>query len=60
MLDFVGLDWQPQCLNFSQTSRAVKTASAWQVRQSMYHSSVGRWRHYEKYLGPLRGLTRQS
>jgi tetratricopeptide (TPR) repeat protein len=57
ILEFAGLDWQPQCLNFNQTNRPVKTASAWQVRQKMYSSSVSRWRHYEKYLGPLRGLT---
>jgi tetratricopeptide (TPR) repeat protein len=56
VLEFAGLDWQPQCLNFHHTSRPVKTASAWQVRQHMYGSSVGRWQHYEKYLGPLRGL----
>jgi tetratricopeptide (TPR) repeat protein len=60
ILDFAGLDWQPQCLNFHQTNRPVKTASAWQVRQQMYASSVGRWRHYEKFLGPLRGLVHGS
>jgi tetratricopeptide (TPR) repeat protein len=60
ILDFAGLDWQPQCLNFHQTSRPVKTASAWQVRQQMYGSSVGRWRHYEKFLGPLRSLVHGS
>jgi hypothetical protein len=54
ILDFLGLDWQPQCLNFHQTSRPVKTASAWQVRQSLYRSSVDRWRNYERYIGPLR------
>jgi hypothetical protein len=29
------------------------TASSWQVRQPLYQGSVGRWRHYEKHLGPL-------
>lgn len=56
ILNFAGLEWQPQCLNFNQTHRPVATASAWQVRQSMYHHSVGRWRHYQKHLGPLAGL----
>jgi hypothetical protein len=60
LLDFAGLDWQPECLNFSRTNRPVVTASAWQVRQKMYSSSVSRWRHYERNLGPLRGLTPHS
>ncbi len=32
----------------------VKTASYHQVRQPLYASSVGRWRKYEKHLGPLK------
>jgi hypothetical protein len=31
----------------------VATVSHWQVRQPIYTSSIGRWRHYEKHLGPL-------
>jgi hypothetical protein len=30
------------------------TPSAWQVRQPLYTRSSGRWRHYERHLGPLR------
>ena len=56
ILDFVGLPWDDRCLNFHQTVRPVVTASAWQVRQRMYRTSVGRWRNYEKFIGPLRGL----
>jgi tetratricopeptide (TPR) repeat protein len=54
ILDFVGLPWHPQCLNFQHTNRPVKTASAWQVRQGIYKSSVDRWRNYERHIGPLR------
>jgi hypothetical protein len=32
----------------------VRTASFWQVRQPLYASSVGRWRHYEQHLEPLK------
>jgi hypothetical protein len=53
LIDFLGLPWEPACLNFHRASRSVYTASVWQVRQPMYASSVGRWRHYEKHLGPL-------
>jgi hypothetical protein len=37
----------------SDTNRPVKTASATQVRQPIYKSSLERWRRYEKHLGPL-------
>jgi tetratricopeptide (TPR) repeat protein len=56
ILDFVGLEWDQRCLNFHTTERPVLTASFWQVRQKIYRSSLGRWRHYEKFIGPLREL----
>jgi len=56
MVDFIGLPWDPQCLQFQQAQRAVITASRWQVRQKINAGSVGRWRHYAKYLTPLRHL----
>jgi tetratricopeptide (TPR) repeat protein len=56
MLDFIGVPWDPRCLDFHETERVVITASKWQVRQKIHGRSVGRWRHYEKHLGPLRRL----
>jgi hypothetical protein len=56
MLAFIGLPWDPRCLDFHRTERTVITASRWQVRQKLHSSSVGRWRNYEKYLAPLRRL----
>jgi len=56
MVDFIGLPWDPKCLDFHQTERVVSTASKWQVRQKIHAASVGRWRHYEKFLGPLQRL----
>ena len=53
LIAFLGLDWDPACLAFHETERTVLTASLWQVRQPLYGSSVGRWRHYRKHLGPL-------
>jgi hypothetical protein len=53
MIDFIGLDWDPACLKFHQTERAVRTASLSQVRQPIYGGSVQRWHRYEKALGPL-------
>jgi tetratricopeptide (TPR) repeat protein len=56
ILEFVGLPWDERCLDFYKTTRVVNTASVWQVRQKIYSSSVGRWRNYEKFVGPLRTL----
>jgi hypothetical protein len=56
MLEFIGLPWDPRCLEFHRTERVVMTASKWQVRQKVTTSSVGRWRNYEKHIGPLRHL----
>jgi hypothetical protein len=53
LIDFLGLPWDPACLAFHKTERQVLTASLWQVRQPLYTSSVGRWRHYRRHLGPL-------
>jgi len=47
------LPWDPRCLDFYQTNRPVRTASAAQVRQPIYATAVGRWRVYEEYLQPL-------
>jgi tetratricopeptide (TPR) repeat protein len=53
MLEFIGLPWDPRCLEFHRTERVVITASRWQVRQKINARSVGRWRNYEPYLTPL-------
>ena len=53
LIEFLGLDWEPSCLDFHLTKRPVFTASSWQVRQPLYTRSVGRWRHYRRHLDPL-------
>jgi tetratricopeptide (TPR) repeat protein len=53
LLGFVGLEWDPRCLQFQNVNRPVHTASNWQVRQPLYASSVGRWRRYRQHLGVL-------
>ena len=56
MLDFLGLAWDPACLAFHENTSPSATASAAQVRQPLYASSVGKWRRYEEGLKPLRAL----
>lgn len=56
LLAFIGLPWNDACLAPESNTRVVKTASMWQARQPVYRTSVARWRHYEPWLGSLRGL----
>jgi hypothetical protein len=53
ILEFIGLEWDARCLEYYTTERPVLTASQWQVRQRIYPNSVGRWRNYKKFIGPL-------
>jgi Tfp pilus assembly protein PilF len=48
-----GLTWDARCLDFHNTKRPVRTASAAQVRRPIYRDAVGRWRRYEAFLEPL-------
>ena len=60
LLNHVGLEWQDSCLQFHRTQRTVQTASLVQVRRPLYRTSVARWRHYEKYLQPLKAVLGQE
>jgi tetratricopeptide (TPR) repeat protein len=50
---YCGLEWDDACLEFNKTRRPVWTASAVQVREPIYRSSIGRWRPYEGMLWSL-------
>jgi len=53
LLSACGLEFQESCVNFEKTDAVVKTASAFQVRQPMYTSSVRLWEKYQQFLGPM-------
>jgi len=53
MLEFLGLAFEPTCLEFYKTERSVRTASSEQVRQPIYKEGLDQWRNYEPWLGPL-------
>jgi hypothetical protein len=53
MLTHCGLEWDDACRDFHNTQRPVHTASAVQVRQPLYRSSIGRWRPTQEALRPL-------
>jgi hypothetical protein len=48
-----GLEWEPACLEFHRTRRAIRTASVVQVREPIYKRSVARWKNYEADLADL-------
>jgi len=53
LLAFCQLPWHERCLAFHENRRIVHTASAEQVRQPIYRTSIGRHRHYERHLASL-------
>jgi len=53
LVEWIGLEWEPQCLTFYNSDRLVRTASITQVRQPIYNKSVAKWRRYEPYLHDL-------
>jgi tetratricopeptide (TPR) repeat protein len=54
ILDFCGLPFEDNCVDFHRTARPVRTPSSEQVRQPIYTAGLEQWRHYEAHLGPLR------
>jgi tetratricopeptide (TPR) repeat protein len=54
IMKFLGLPWEDGILKFHESTAPVGTASAAQVRQPIYASSVGKWRNYAEELEPLR------
>ncbi|MGF1454148.1 MAG: sulfotransferase [Alphaproteobacteria bacterium] len=60
LLDFIGLEWDSQVMDFHETSRDVQTASRAQVRRPIYTSSVNRWVAYDRYLEPLKAALTQA
>ena len=54
LLDFCGLEFEPQCVAFHENRRSVRTASSEQVRQAISREGLEQWRNFEPWLGPLR------
>ena len=53
IIEFCGLQWEDACLQFYENKNPATTASAVQVRQPVYQSSVGKWKNYEEQLQSL-------
>lgn len=53
MLNYCGLDFEPECLRFYENKKPTTSRSARQVREAVYTSSASGWKRYEKYVQPL-------
>ena len=49
-----GLAFEPACLAFHETERAVRTASSEQVRQPIYRAGTEAWQPFERFMDPLK------
>jgi len=54
LLDYLELPFENACLEFHKTDRAVTTISSEQVRSPIYRDALDEWRHYERWLEPLK------
>ena len=54
MLDFCGLPFERECVEYHRTERSIRTPSSEQVRQPIYRSGLEQWRNYERWLEPLK------
>ena len=54
LLDYLGLPFDPACLEFHANDRAVRTISAGQVRKPINRQGIGQWEPYEQWLEPLK------
>jgi tetratricopeptide (TPR) repeat protein len=54
ILAHCGIAFDPACLAFHRSRRAINTPSSEQVRQPLFREGLSQWRHYDAWLGPLR------
>lgn len=54
VLGYCGLSFEEECLHPERNPEPVATQSSTQVREPIHSRAVGEWRHYAKYLEPLR------
>ena len=54
LLAFCGLPFEPACLAFYETERAVRTPSSEQVRRPIFREGTEGWKAFEPWLDPLK------
>ena len=53
MLEFIGLDFEPECVDFHLSTDPVATPSSEQVRRPLNREGIGASKPYLRWLGPL-------
>ena len=53
LLEFIGVEWDENCLQHHKSKRLVKTASYEQVTQKVYRGSLERYRNYWDAVQPI-------
>ncbi len=59
LLAYCGLEFEPACLAFHETERAVRTASSEQVRRPIYREGTEAWLPFEPWLDRLKAALGQ-
>src|SRR5206468_8718463 len=53
IVDFLGLGYEPQCIDFHLSTEAVATPSSEQVRRPINREGLGSANPYRAWLGPM-------
>ena len=57
LIDYLGSDWDENCLSPQNNTRSVSTASKLQIRKKVYQGSSEQWKKYQPFLnGAFDGL----
>jgi hypothetical protein len=61
-VDFLGLPWEPQVLNYRERleKKVVGSPTYEAVRQPLYTRAIGRWKNYQKFLEPYLSILEPS
>lgn len=60
LLHGLGLEFEPRCLDYHNSGRAVATASALQVHQQVYQGSSDSWKAFTEQLQPMLTILEQN
>ena len=53
LIDYLGLDWNEECLSPQNNTRSVTTVSNIQVREKVYQGSSQQWKKYKPFLNSM-------
>lgn len=60
VLHFIGLSWNPVCLEYFKGAARSSTASAVQVQEAPHRRSIGLWKRHEQALQPALGILAEA